>query len=110
MKVIRGTHGLTNNAETSERFFLAAPEINSADTEFTNRYGIDICKCKRDYYHQLLNVINRSITENTKELFSTLDSYNVKLKNNGDYTKNLTTTTILLKEAEKHVLNKKNEG
>ena len=40
MQIIGGIRGLISNAKTLERFFLAAPEINSVDSKFKNRYGI----------------------------------------------------------------------
>ena len=98
MSAVGGIRSLTSYVEALKWFFSDAPEINSTDTEFNNRYGINVNKNKRDYYHSLLIVSIQRLTENTKTLSMTLHSYNVNFENNEDYIMKIKTKTILSKQ------------
>ena len=110
MKVIGGILDLISNTESLEWLILAASEINSADTKFSNWYGIDVSKNKWDYLHQFSNLTKQSLTENTKTFSKMLHLYNVNFERNKDHVMNVATKAILLEEAEKDILSKKSEG
>ena len=105
-----GIRGLTSNEEALARFFLAAPEINSTVLEFNIMYDIDKSTSKRGYHHQLTNATNHSLTENIKNLSTTLDSFGLSFEDSNDYVMNIVTKAIIPKEVEKDILNQKSEG